>query len=273
MSVEFKNSRWGRNRNSRLFKKTRRAAMKKIDAPHLPMRVQTGKNGYWGQTENYPVHTPYGKIHKFLKARIGKPIDKVFSEFLIEARKFRQIDNLKDAFYSCISYERDKHRGYPKGFYISNGILNYRDDWARDKEEPTPEKFRKYNEEHWDISVFDIFKPLHNTGPYPIGKFWVEIKGQYMLLPVYAVYDDKWNYYTKGDSNTYSTIWKARKKRTYDYLKEFTRCSIVGKGDWYSFLKSFIRPVDWYRYEDYNYFYYIVRISDIEKYKKETFKK
>lgn len=46
MSIEFKNSRWGRNRNSRLFKKTRRAAMKKIDAPHLPMRVQTGKNEY-----------------------------------------------------------------------------------------------------------------------------------------------------------------------------------------------------------------------------------
>lgn len=261
MSIEFKNSRWGRNRNSRLFKKTRRAAMKKIDAPHLPMRVQTGKNSYWSQTSTSPSYLQYAKVTKFLMKRVGRPIDKVFSEFLTEAKKFKQVENLKELFYSHIDYEKNKRRwGKAEGFYISNGILNYKDDWAKDKEELTPEKFRKYNEEHWDISVFDIFKPLHNTGPSPIGKFWVEIKGQYMLLPVYAVYDDKWNYYTKGDSNTYPTIWKARKKRTYDYLKEFTRCSIVGKGDWY-------------RYEDYNYFYYIVRISDIEKYKEETFKK
>lgn len=273
MSIEFKNSRWGRNRNSRLFKKTRRAAMKKIDASHLPMRVQTGKNGYWGQTSNYPVHTPYGKIHKFLKARIGKPIDKVFSEFLIEARKFRQSDNLEEAFYYCIDYkERKLAYGKAKGFYISNGILNYRNDWAREKEEPTPEKFIKYNEEHWNDSIFDIFKPLHNTGPYPIGKFWIEVKGQYMLLPVYAVYEGKWNYYTK-DIKTYSEIWKARKKKIYNYLKEFIRCSIIGKGDWYSFLKSFISPADWHRYEDYNYFYYIVRNSDIEKYKRKHLKK
>lgn len=47
MSIEFKMSRYGRNRKSRLHKKTTRAALNSIDAPHLPMRVHTDKNGYW----------------------------------------------------------------------------------------------------------------------------------------------------------------------------------------------------------------------------------
>lgn len=276
MSIEFKSSRWGRNRNSRVFKKTRRAAMNRIDATHLPMRVHTGKNIYWSQTSNYTIHIPYGNIHKFLKARIGQPINKVFTEFLTEARKFRHADNLEEAFYSCIDYtERKLIYGKAEGFYISNGILNYKNDF-KDKK-PTPEKFIKYNEEHWDYNVFDTFKPLHSTGPYPIGKFWVEIKGQYMLLPVYIVYGEKWNFahkqLSKLEESIFKSVWNVKEDVKYDYLRGFTRCSIIGKGDWYKFLKSFIRPADWYGHDDYNYFYYIVRISDIEKYKKETFKK
>lgn len=127
MSIEFKNNRFGRNRNSRLFKKTRRAAMNKIDATHLPMRVQTGKNGYYGQTAEYSAKFPRYKLKKFLKANIGRPIDKVFSEFLIEAKKFNQKENLKELFYYFINYGVSKEElDKPKEFYLSNGILNYK---------------------------------------------------------------------------------------------------------------------------------------------------
>lgn len=249
MSIEFKNSRWGRNRNSRLFKKTRRAAMKKIDAPHLPMRVQTGKNEYWGQTSNYPVHIPYGKIHKFLKARIGKPIDKVFSEFLVEARKFRQSDNIEEAFYYCIDYESNKCRGVSKGFYISNGILNYRNDYKKSR---PPKKFIEYNKKHWKDNSIDLSEVLHTKGPAFINKLWVEVKGQYMLLPVYIIQA--------------GTV--VVRKDMIDDSKEFVGVKIVGKSNWISaYYSDSVTP------SILCYYIPIVKIADIEKYKKETFKK
>lgn len=52
----------GNGKRSRLYKKTERASMNKIDAARLPMRVQSDKGGYWGQPGRGPVHIPYSKI-------------------------------------------------------------------------------------------------------------------------------------------------------------------------------------------------------------------
>lgn len=271
MSIEFKNSRWGRNRNSRLFKKTRRAAMKKIDAPHLPMRVQTGKNGYWGQTAEYPADFPLHKLRKFLETRVGKPVDKVFSEFLIEAKKFNQKVNLEDAFHSFIEYEEWRLKiGSSSGFYISNGILNFKKGESFKK--PLPKKLIKYNNEHWDNSILNIFEPLNNVGPSPIGKFWVDVNGQYMLLPVYAVYSKKWEY-GKGECDDYSTHLMGKKRnKKCDYLEDFIECKILGRGYFLTVDKPYLfwDKISLTKSCD---FLYIVRIFDIENYKKETFKK
>lgn len=59
MSYEFKMKGYGNGRKSRLYKKTKRASMNRIDASHLPMRVQSDKNGYWGQTSRGRGHFPY----------------------------------------------------------------------------------------------------------------------------------------------------------------------------------------------------------------------
>lgn len=276
MSIEFKMSRGSNGRKSRLYKRTKRASLNRIDAPHLPMRVHSDKGGYWGRTNPYPAYSSYKKISKFLMERVGKPVNIVFSEFLSEMKKFRQKEDLKELFYSHIDYERNKMRfGWGEGFYISNGILNYRDDYR--KNQKPPKKFIEYNEKHWDESVFNKSKHLRSTGPYLVGKFWIEVKGQYMLLPVYAIYKDKWDYAnkecSKWERNIYAQVWNVKKGVKYDYLKEFTKCSIIGKGNWFSFLKSYVEPIGWNGDEDYNYFYYIVRISDIENYKKEKFPK
>lgn len=256
MSIEFKNCRWGKGRHSRLFKKTKRAAMNGIDAPHLPMRVQTGKSGYYGQTANYPIHVPYKKVWKFLMARVGKPVDKVFSEFLIEAKKFHHVENLKEVFYSYIDYKYWKLRaGEAEGFYISNGILNYKDDF-KVKTEPVPKKFIEYNDKHWNTEVFMDISLGKIEGPIPIGKFWIEIKGQYMFLPVYAVHENKWKY---SESNI----------RKYQYLKEFTPVRVIDKGTDYVYKPFLSYYAD---YKGVSYVPYIVRISDIENYKKESFK-
>lgn len=47
MSYEFKMQGVGNGKRSRLYKKTKRASMNKIDATHLPMRVQSDKGSYW----------------------------------------------------------------------------------------------------------------------------------------------------------------------------------------------------------------------------------
>lgn len=43
MSYELKMQGVGNGKRSRLYKKTKRASMNKIDATHLPMRVQSDK--------------------------------------------------------------------------------------------------------------------------------------------------------------------------------------------------------------------------------------
>lgn len=93
MSYELKMQGVGNGKRSRLYKKTKRASMNKIDATHLPMRVQSDKGGYWGQTSRGLVHIPYSKIRKFLMTRVGRPVNR----------------GLKLG-----------------GFYVSNGILNYK---------------------------------------------------------------------------------------------------------------------------------------------------
>ena len=98
MSIELRMSKYRNGRKSRLYKKTKRASMNKIDAVHLPMRVQSDKGDYWSQTSRGLVHIPYSKIRKFLMARVGRPVDKVYSEFLQEGNKYAQIRNLQEVF-------------------------------------------------------------------------------------------------------------------------------------------------------------------------------
>ena len=45
---------------------------------------------------------PYSKIRKFLMARVGRPVDKVYSEFLQEGSKYAQIRNLQEVFNEFI---------------------------------------------------------------------------------------------------------------------------------------------------------------------------
>ena len=265
MSIEFKMSGRGNGKRSRLYKRTNRAALNKIDAPHLPMRIHSGKGGYWGQTSTHFAYPSYKKISKFLMERVGKPVNIVFSEFLSEMKKFRQKEDLKELFYSHIDYERDKMRfGRGEGFYVSNGILNYRNDYM--KNQKTPKKFINYNLSHFNKELLN-FKS-ESVGPVPIGKLWVCIGGQYMLLPIYVVGEEKWDR-SRGETNPMKFLYRACKKSELLYLKDFTRVTVCGLGGHYSIANNGSPRY----YADYNYYPYIVRVSDIENYKKEKFPK
>lgn len=261
MSIEFKMNRDNNGRKSRLYKKTKRASLNRIDALHLPMRVHSDKNGYWGQTNPYPVYSSYKKTHRFLMERVGKPVNIVFSEFLSEMKKFRQKEDLKELFYSHIDYERDKARyGRGEGFYVSNGILNYRNDYK--KSQRTPKKFIDYNLSHFNKELLN-FKS-ESVGPVPIGKLWICIGGQYMFLPVYVVGEEKWD-----RSRGKQALCRACKKSELLYLKDFTRVTVCGLGGHYSIANKIMPSY----YTDFNYYLYIVKVFDIENYKKEEFTK
>lgn len=82
-------------------------------------------------------------------------------------------------FYSHLDYKENKRRaGIAEGFYVSNGILNYKDDWEQEKKsKKIPWRFIKYNKEHWKDNVIDTSKAVHTKGPALLNKLWVEVKG------------------------------------------------------------------------------------------------
>lgn len=90
------------------YKKTKRASMNRIDASHLPMRVQSGKNGYWGQTSRGRGHFPYKEVKNFLMKRVGRPVNDVFLEFMLEMKKHTQNEPIKETFDSFLDYEEEK---------------------------------------------------------------------------------------------------------------------------------------------------------------------
>ena len=180
-------------------------------------------------------------------------------------KKFRQKEDLKELFYSHIDYERDKMRfGRGEGFYVSNGILNYRNDYR--KNQKTPKKFIEYNLSHFDKKLLNL--KSESAGPVAVGKLWVCINGQYMLLPVYVVGEEKWDR-SRGETNPMKFLYRACKKSELLYLKDFTRVTVCGLGGHYSIANNDMPRY----YADYNYYPYIVKVSDIENYKKEKFTK
>ena len=75
-----------------------------------------------------------GNIHKFLLANIGRPVDKVFSEFLKRCDKTAHKYNLKYKFYDY--FEEKSEIDYHGGFYLTNGIVNYKKPTKRPKGKP-----------------------------------------------------------------------------------------------------------------------------------------
>lgn len=65
-----------------------------------------------------------GDLYKFLMSNVGRPVDKVFSEFLDRCRKSASRYNLKDNFYGM--FEKKEDIDYRGGFYLTNDIVNYK---------------------------------------------------------------------------------------------------------------------------------------------------
>lgn len=268
MSYELKMQGVGNGKRSRLYKKTKRASMNKIDATHLPMRVQSDKDGYWSQTSIGSVHIPYSKIRKFLMARVGRPVDKVYSEFLQEGSKYAQIRSLQGIFNEFI-HQRDNYanRGLKLGgFYVSNGILNYKA--SKKRVELFNRSHVEYNRSHFPDSetMKNVTLVLGIRGPQLLTKMWVVVKGNLMLLPVYLVSSVRWE--SLQDSNDKAI--RIYGKKAVEQLKEFVIARVVGYGSHYAVIVW--KSSTYKNWSINDYYYYVVKISDIEAYKKEKYK-
>jgi hypothetical protein len=81
----------------------------------------------------------HGDLHKFLLKNVGRPVDKVFSEFLQRCRKGTEKYNLKELFYDM--FEEKEDIDYRGGFYLSNGIINYKKRSKRPEGSHAPSPF------------------------------------------------------------------------------------------------------------------------------------
>ena len=92
---------------------------------------------------------------------------------------------------------------------------------------------------------------------------WVVVKGNLMLLPVYLVSSVKWESLQDPNDKAIGIYGK----KAVEQLKEFVIAKVVGYGSQYA-----VTVWKYFTYKNWSindYYYYVVKISDIEAYKKE----
>jgi hypothetical protein len=94
------------------------------------------KAAFWFRSNWIDDNYRYFKdnLDKFLKSNVGRPVDKVFSEFLDRCNKSAKVYNLRKWFYDM--FEEKSEIGWSGGFYITNGILNYKKRTKKLKSKP-----------------------------------------------------------------------------------------------------------------------------------------
>lgn len=120
MSLEFKRKK---SHNTKWSKKYPRTRINNKGGDRKAAIAAGWHKNNWNDDSTYNI--PSKLIEKFLMANIGRPVDKVFSEFLEKCdSKLRKSYPLKKEFYSYIEKKGDI--SWYGGFYVTNGILNYK---------------------------------------------------------------------------------------------------------------------------------------------------
>lgn len=152
-------------------------------------------------------HYLHGDLRKFLLKNIGRPVDKVFSEFLQRCRKGTERYNLREWFYDM--FEDKEVIGYTGGFYLSNGVINYKKRVKRPNilNVPSPSVLQQINAESLlsKRKLYEICKKAEETHEKQLlGTFYIST-GLYKTkkATVYVV--------TKSDYETFYFYMKLAK--------------------------------------------------------------
>lgn len=119
-----------RNRNGKKSRWAKRYPRKRI----LKRGSEKAAGWYFHNWYDDSYHYFHGDLHKFLLKNVGRPVDKVFSEFLQRCRRGTEKYNLREWFYDM--FEEKENIDYRGGFYLSNGIINYKKPTKRPKSKP-----------------------------------------------------------------------------------------------------------------------------------------
>ena len=124
-----------RNRNGKKSRWAKKYPRKRI----LKRGSEKAAGWYFHNWCDDGYHYFRGDLHKFLLKNVGRPVDKVFSEFLQRCRRGTEKYNLRECFYDM--FEEKENIDYRGGFYLSNGIINYKKRSKRPRGSYTPSPF------------------------------------------------------------------------------------------------------------------------------------
>lgn len=187
-----------------------------------------------------------GNLDRFLKSNVGRPVDKVFSEFLDRCNKSASAYNLRKWFYDM--FKEKSEIGWSGGFYITNGILNYKKRIKKPKPKPYI-SIGDYNRQLMpDIAALckqceishlkqpmGVFELVHNVqkSVYVVERrVWLsdlKLQAHYKLCSIYGVGRGVskivWNFQDKMYRATYE-LWDGCR---WDNLPEFVFITKIGE--------------------------------------------
>jgi hypothetical protein len=156
--IEFTLNRNSNGKKSRWAKKYPR---KRI----LKRGSEKAAGWYFHNWYDDSYHYFHGDLHKFLLKNVGRPVDKVFSEFLQRCRRGTEKYNLKEWFYDM--FKEKENIGYRGGFYLSNGIINYKKRGKKPESScaPSPLMLQQFNTQSLPSKrrLYDICKRAKET--------------------------------------------------------------------------------------------------------------
>lgn len=147
--IEFKE----RGRGTKWHHRTPRARINRLGGDRVAYKEANWFKNNW---EDDRAKWAFNGIERFLKVNIGRPVNKVFSEFLERCDKSTKSYNLKKIFYDHIEEKEDIT--WYGGFYVTNGILNYKKRTSRPK---SCEPLSGYiNTEEYNRNNMPVLKPI-----------------------------------------------------------------------------------------------------------------
>lgn len=150
-----------RNRNGKKSRWAKRYPRKRI----LKRGSEKAAGWYFHNWYDDGYHYFHGDLHKFLLKNVGRPVDKVFSEFLQRCRRGTEKYNLREWFYDM--FEEKENIDYREGFYLSNGIINYKKKSKRPKGPyvPSPSILSQFNTQNLPSKreLYNICKKAEET--------------------------------------------------------------------------------------------------------------
>lgn len=176
--IEFKK----RSKGSKWNRRTPRTRIKNHGGDRVAYKEAGWFKHNWKDVSR--GHWAFKSINRFLRANVGRPIDKVYSEFLKRCGKSMEAYNLKYWFYRHI--EEKEELTWSGGFYITNGILNYKKRTKRPECKYTPSvNWEQYNLDKMPELAAICKKTNSIRDKQFMGMFY--ISDSYTLKPVYLI--------------------------------------------------------------------------------------